>query len=89
MDEANLWAKEGGLIGLILLSLFSLIGVFIHTLSRKDKHHRDFIKEILDDERADRKEVNKDRIKTSNRLTNALHELTVAISHSEEDKNKK
>ena len=83
MDATDLWAREGGLIGLVLLSLFSLIGIFIHTISKKDKQHQDFIKEIIADERRERKDVRGDYIRVNSRLTAAIDSLTAEIKNRE------
>lgn len=34
MGDANLWATEGGIIGLVLLALFSIIFTFIHFMKK-------------------------------------------------------
>ena len=40
MSEASIWAEHGGLIGLIIFSLFGLIATFVVVLTRKDKSSR-------------------------------------------------
>ena len=56
MSEISIWAEHGGLIGLIIFSLFGLIATFVVVLTRKDKSSQQFIKEILDNDREERKE---------------------------------
>ena len=76
MSEANIWAEHGGLIGLIIFSLFGLIATFIVVLTRKDKAAQNFIREILANDREDRKEDRADHRVTFDRLGNALDSLT-------------
>ena len=76
MNEASIWAEHGGLIGLVIFSLFGLIATFIVVLTRKDKSSQNFIKEILEHDRADRKEDREDHRVTFDRLGNALDSLT-------------
>ena len=76
MSEASIWAEHGGLIGLIIFSLFGLIATFVVVLTRKDKSSQQFIKEILDSDREERKEDRGEHRETFNRLSDALHELT-------------
>jgi len=76
MSEASIWAEHGGLIGLIIFSLFGLIATFVVVLTRKDKSSQQFIKEILDSDREERKEDRGEHRETFNRLSDALNELT-------------
>lgn len=76
MNEASIWAEHGGLIGLIIFSLFGLIATFIVVLTRKDKSSQAFIKEILENDRQDRKEDRADHRVTFDRLGNAIESLT-------------
>ena len=76
MNEASMWAEHGGLIGLVIFSLFGLIATFIVVLTRKDKSSQAFIKEILENDRQDRKEDRQDHRVTFDRLGNALDSLT-------------
>ena len=76
MSEATIWAEHGGLIGLIIFSLFGLIATFIVVLTRKDKSSQKFIKEILDSDREERKEDRADHRITFDRLGDALHSLS-------------
>ncbi len=75
-EDITLWAREGGLIGLVLFSLFALILLFIHVLSKKDKFHTNFIERILDSEKAERKEIHDQHTNTYNRLSNSLDNLS-------------
>lgn len=75
-DNITIWAKEGGLIGLVLFSLFALILLFIHVLSKKDKNHTNFIERILDSEKAERREIHDQHTNTYNRLSSSLDNLS-------------
>lgn len=76
MSEASIWAEHGGLIGLVIFSLFGLIATFIVVLTRKDKSSQNFIREILSDDRAERKEDRGEHRQSFNRLSDALNDLT-------------
>ena len=76
MSEASIWAEHGGLIGLIIFSLFGLIATFVVVLTRKDKSSQQFIKEILDSDREERKEDRGEHRETFNRLSDAINDLT-------------
>jgi hypothetical protein len=76
MTEAGIWAEHGGLIGLIIFSLFGLIATFVVVLTRKDKSSQNFIKEILANDREDRKVDREDHRVTFDRLGNAIENLT-------------
>ena len=76
MSEASIWAEHGGLIGLIIFSLFGLIATFVVVLTRKDKSSQQFIKEILANDRDERKEDRGEHRETFNRLSDAINGLT-------------
>jgi len=65
MGDAKLWAEQGGLIGLITLSLFITIFTFIRVISK-----------LIADDRIERKDVRKSNEKTFDKLGKALDELT-------------
>jgi len=75
-EDITLWAREGGLIGLVLFSLFALILLFIHVLSRKDKSHTNFIERILSSEKEERREIHDQHTNTYNRLSSSLDNLS-------------
>ena len=79
MNEASIWAEHGGLIGLIIFSLFGLVATFIVVLTRKDKSSQQFIKEILNNDREERKEDRGEHRETFNRLSDALNDLTIEL----------
>ena len=76
MSEASIWAEHGGLIGLVIFSLFGLIATFVVVLTRKDKSSQNFIREILSDDREERKEDRSEHRETFNRLSDAINDLT-------------
>ena len=81
MNEISIWAEHGGLVGLIIFSLFGIIATFIVVLTRKDKASQMFIKEILENDRQDRKEDRADHRETFNRLSDALNDLTSELKN--------
>ena len=62
---AQLWAEQGGLIGLVTLALFVTIFTFIKVISR-----------LIADDRIERKDVRKSNEKTFDKLGDALDRLT-------------
>ena len=61
---------------MIIFSLFGLIATFVVVLTRKDKSSQQFIKEILANDREERKEDRGEHRETFNRLSDAINELT-------------
>ena len=53
-----------------------MIATFVVVLTRKDKSSQQFIKEILANDREERKEDRSEHRETFNRLSDALNELT-------------
>lgn len=86
MNEITVWAEHGGLIGLVIFSLFALIGTFLVVLTRKDKSSQSFIKEILSNDREERKEDRNEHRQTFNRLSDALSELTTELKDERGDR---
>lgn len=76
MNESEVWAQHGGLIGLIIFSLFGLVITFIAVITRKDKSNQSFIKEILESDREDRKEDRIEHRHTFDKLGSAIDSLT-------------
>ena len=76
MSDAEVWAEHGGLIGLIIFSLFGLIATFVVVLTRKDKSNQNFIREILESDREDRKEDRVEHRHTFDKLGSAIDSLT-------------
>lgn len=74
----SLWA-EHGLTGLVLSALFGLILVFVRAISSKDTAHREFLRELLADERTERKETREELTANSDKLSGAIDELAKEI----------
>jgi hypothetical protein len=77
-ESESLWA-EHGLTGLVLSALFGLILVFVKTMSSKDASHREFLRELLTEERAERKETRKELTANGDKLAGAINQLAVEI----------
>lgn len=75
--DFDLWA-EHGLPGLVIGSFFVLIIIFIRVNVKKDDKHCEFIKEILSDEREERKS-------TADKLGRALDNLTDELRSRKND----
>ena len=76
MNELEIWAQHGGLIGLIIFSLFGLVITFIAVITRKDKSNQNFIREILESDRDDRREDRIEHRHTFDKLGSAIDSLT-------------
>jgi hypothetical protein len=55
-------------------------------LSRKDRSSQNFIKEILDNDREERKEDRSEHRQTFNRLSDALSDLTTELKGNKGDR---
>ena len=73
-SSESLWA-EHGLTGLVLFALFALIGVFLRVITKKDQSHQSFIREILTDEREERKATRQENSTNSDKLASAIDGL--------------
>ena len=79
----NLWAQEGGILGLIIFSLFGVLFFSIREVVKTKKEGQDFLAKLNEDARLDRreareerKEINKEHSKNYNRLSDSLDRLT-------------
>ena len=84
MEALKLWAEQGGLIGMVVFSLFGIIGIFHHSLTRKDHRHENFIERMMDKERVERREQQGEHSGTYNRLSDALTSLTNELKKKKE-----
>jgi len=55
MEQAATWAKHGGLIGLIIFSLFGVILLILHWQAKKETTHADLIANIIEKDREERR----------------------------------
>ena len=85
MSSEALWA-EHGLTGLVLLALFTLIGVFIHTLTKKDAKHTSFLETILADHREERSESTEATRHNAEKLSGAIEKLAEEIRDTRSDR---
>ena len=69
------WARFG-LAGLVIFALFAQMRSFISAIKTKDTEHKDFISHILDEDRNERQQDRKEHRETTNRLSDAIGELT-------------
>tara|TARA_R100000951_G_scaffold43783_1_gene37004 strand:- start:4663 stop:4938 length:276 start_codon:yes stop_codon:yes gene_type:complete len=80
----SLWA-EHGLTGLVLSALFGLILVFVRSISSKDEAHREFLRELLAEERGERKETRKELAENNDKLSAAIGGLAEEIRRGRRD----
>jgi hypothetical protein len=78
MDLGNpeLWAEAGGILGLVIFGSFVITITSWVMLARKDNKHSDFISKLIDEDRQERKEDRREHSDTTNRLSDAISELT-------------
>ena len=79
------WGRFG-LAGAVIGALFVQTGWFLRSLSKKDSENRDFIREIIADDRIDRREDRREHQATTNRLSDAIGELTKELRADKQDK---
>ena len=75
INNMGQWA-EFGLMGMVIGALFVVVGWFLRALSRKDEQTNLFIKEILQEDREERGVERTAHTETTNRLSDAINELT-------------
>jgi hypothetical protein len=63
----------------VLSALFGLILVFVKTISSKDSAHREFIREMLSEERGERKETRRELTANNDKLSDAIDSLASEI----------
>ena len=85
METLKIWAEHGGLIGMVVFSLFTIIIMFHHSLTRKDQRHERFLERMMGNEREERRNVHKEHSGTYNRLSDALGGLTDELKKSRKD----
>lgn len=69
------WA-EFGLMGMVIGALFVIVGWFLRAMTRKDEQTNLFIKEILQEDREERGIERAAHTATTNRLSDAITDLT-------------
>lgn len=79
----NLWAQEGGILGLIIFTLFGVLLISIRELVKNNKKGQEFFTKMNEDARIDRreareerKEINAEHSQNYNRLSDSLDRLT-------------
>ena len=75
INNMGQWA-EFGLMGMVIGALFVVVGWFLRALSRKDEQTNLFIKQILQEDREERGIERKSHAETTNRLSDAIDDLT-------------
>ena len=77
------WNEAGGLIGMIFAALFILIGTFQWHLKAQDKEHTETVKEILKDEREERRLDRVEHRLAYEKLSEAIYKLSKSLNRSE------
>lgn len=77
------WARFG-LAGLVIFALFAQMRSFISAIRSKDSEHKEFIKHILGEDRNERQQDRKEHRETTNRLSDAIGELTSELRRKQD-----
>lgn len=67
---------EHSILGSVIGALFVVIGWFLRALTKKDEQNQKFIEKLLDEDRAERTQQGKLNSETTNKLSNAIDDLT-------------
>lgn len=73
------WNEAGGLLGMIFAALFVLIGTFQWHLKSQDREHTETVKDILSEEREERKRLSQEHRVTYDKLSDAITQLSKSI----------
>ena len=71
---------EYGLLGLLFGAFVSLLFLVIRTGTKKDREHQAFVTQLLSDEREERNTVTDRFSKSTDRLSDALTDLSTEIA---------
>ena len=83
--DFNTWNEAGGLLGMIFAALFILIGTFQWHLKAQDKEHTQTVKEILKDEREDRRLARVEHTASYEKLSDVIYKLSKSLNRREGD----
>lgn len=70
---------EHSILGAVIGALFVVVGWFLRALSRKDEQNQEFIQRLLNDDREERAKERESHTSISNRLSDAINDLTREI----------
>jgi predicted component of viral defense system (DUF524 family) len=84
METLKLWAEQGGLVGMVICSLFAMVALFHHSLTRKDQRIEKFVERMMDRTQDERQVMHKEHSRTYNRLSDALTDLTSELKKNKE-----
>ena len=80
--DFSTWNEAGGLLGMIFAALFVLIGTFQWHLKTQDREHTENVKNILNEEREERKRLSQEHRVTYDKLSDAITQLSKSILES-------
>jgi len=75
MIEIPKLVEEGGMAGTVIVGFYISIKLFVNFISKKDSEHREFMKEVMHNDREDRKLNNSDHKESYSRLSASLDNL--------------
>jgi len=81
--DLDTWNEAGGLLGMIFAALFILIGTFQWHLKAQDKEHTQTVKEILKDEREDRRLARLENNASYEKLSEVIYKLSKSLNRRE------
>lgn len=77
------WNEAGGLLGMIFAALFILIGTFQWHIKSQDREHTQTVKEILKDEREDRRLARLENNASYEKLSEVIFKLSKSLNRRE------
>ena len=69
---------------MVICSLFAMVVLFHHSLTRKDRRIEKFVERMMDRTQRERFDLQKEHSKTYNRLSDALTDLTSELKKNKE-----
>ena len=81
--DFNTWNEAGGLLGMIFAALFVLIGTFQWHLKAQDKEHTQTVKDLIKDEREDRRLARLENNSSYDKLSEVIYKLGKSLNRRE------
>ena len=78
--DLDSWNEAGGLLGMIFAALFILIGTFQWHIKSQDKEHSQTVKDLLKDEREDRRLTRLETNASYDKLSEVIYKLSKSLN---------
>jgi hypothetical protein len=83
--DLDSWNEAGGLLGLIFAALFVLIGTFQWHIKAQDREHAETVKDLLKDEREDRRLTRLETNASYDKLSEVIYKLGKSLNNIEKN----